>query len=90
MKWSVAGLLLREVDNDLVQDQVVFATPTHQLLHLLPVSQVVVIPDETHHCSVFRRLHSVVGGSPWDTVVSHQNKQKGAETGGILTELHLV
>ena len=48
-KWSVAGVLLPEVDNYLfafvhVQDQVVFATQAHQLLHLLPVSK--VIPDE--------------------------------------------
>ena len=68
IKGSVAGLLILEVDNDLfgfvhVQDQVAFATPTHQLLHLLPVSQVVVIPDETHHCCVLRKLHNVVGGS---------------------------
>ena len=45
-KWSMAGL------------QIVFATPTHQLLHLLTVSKVVVIPDEAHHCCVVHKLHS--------------------------------
>ncbi|KAI3370764.1 hypothetical protein L3Q82_007108 [Scortum barcoo] len=35
-----------------VQDQVVAFTPSHQLLHLLSVGQVVVISDEAHHCSV--------------------------------------
>ena len=44
-------------------------------LHLLPVSQVVVIPDEAHHCCV--KLHNVVGRSPWDRVVSHQSEQQG-------------
>ena len=47
-----------------VQDQGVFATQAHQLLHGLPVSQVVVIPDEAHHCCVNRKLHNVVGGRP--------------------------
>ena len=84
-KWSMAGLLLPEVDNDLfgfvhIQDQVVFATPSHQLLHLLPVSPVVVIPDEVHHCCVIRKLHTVVGGSPWDAVVSHPSEQQGLRT----------
>ena len=103
---SVVGLLLPEVDNDLfrfvhVQDQVVFATSTHKLLHLLPgMIQVVVIPDEAHHCCVVRKLHNVDGGSPWDAVVS-QIEQEGAQdaalrgacaegddTGGILTDPH--
>ena len=70
-------------------------------LHLLPVSQVVVIPNEAHHCCVVYKLHNVVGGSPWDAVVSHQSEQQGAQdtalrgacaegddTGGILTEPH--
>ena len=78
----MAGPLLPEVDNILfgfvhVQDQVVFATPANQLLHLLPVSQAVVIPDEAHHCCVVHKLHSVVGGSPWDEVVRHQTVQQG-------------
>ena len=85
-KWSVVGLLLPEINNDLwfcvvhTQDQVVFATPAHQLLQLLPVSQVVIIPDETLHCCVVRKLHIVVGGSTWDAVVSHQSEQQGLRT----------
>ena len=98
-KWSMAGILLSEVDNDLFQD-VIFATPAHQLLHLLPISQVVVIPDEAHHC-VIRKLLNVIGGNPWDAVVTYQSEQQGVQdtalreacaegddTGGILTDLH--
>ena len=82
-KWSMAGLHLP-------------VTPAYQLLHLLLVSK--VIPDEAHHC-VIRKLHNVVGGSPWDTVVSHHSEQQGArdtalrracaegdDTGDILTD----
>ena len=48
------------------------------LLHLLPVSLVVVVPDEAHPCCVVCKLHNVVGGCPWDAVVSHQSEQQGA------------
>ena len=100
-------MLFPEVDNDVpsfvhVQDHFDFATPANQLLHLLPVSQVMVIPDEAHQCCVIHKLHNVVGGSPWTTVVSHQSEQQGArdtalreacaegdDTGGILTDSHL-
>ena len=83
-KWSMAGLLLPEVNNDLfgfvhIQDQVIFDTPGHQLLHLLPVSQVMVISDEAHHCCFVHKLHNVFGSSSWDAVVSHQREQQGAQ-----------
>ena len=67
-------------------------------LHLFPVSQVVVVPDEAHRCCIVRKLHNVVGCNLWDVVVSHQSEQQGAQdtapwgacaeyedTGGILT-----
>lgn len=52
-KWSMAGLVLPEVGNNLFglvhfQDQAVSAS-AHQLLHILTVGQVIVNPDEAQH-----------------------------------------
>lgn len=103
---SVAGLILPEVDNyflgfNHVQDEVVDSATAQELLHLLSLGQVVVITDETHHCSVIHEPQTVVGGSSWDTVVCHEAEQQRAQhtllggpcaesddTGGVLTYPH--
>ncbi len=84
-----------------VQDQVVVTAPAHQPLHFLSVGQVVVVPDEAHHCCVICKLHKVVGSGPGDAVVCHQGEQQraqdtalrgacaeGDDTGGVLSDLH--
>ncbi|XP_078263146.1 uncharacterized protein LOC144597540 [Rhinoraja longicauda] len=40
-------------------DQIARVDPVHQLFHLLPVSQFMVVPDKAHHCCVIRELHDV-------------------------------
>ena len=105
-KWGVAGLVLPEVNKELlcfrhIQDQAVVPAPAHQPLCLLSVGQVVVVPDETHHCYVVCKPHSVVDGIPGKAVMCQQSEQQraqdkalrgtlaeGADTGGVLSDPH--
>lgn len=58
-----------------MEDQVVGATPLHQMLHLPSVGLFVVILDEAHHCCVVRVLEDVVSTGSSLTVVCHQGEQ---------------
>ena len=80
-KWDVAGLELSEVNNDLlcfgpIQDK---AAPAPAHCSISFVSQVVVIPGETHHCCVVCKLHNVVCHISGDAVMCHQSEQQRAQ-----------
>ena len=59
--------------------QVVDFAPVHQMFHLVPVGQFIVILDEAHTSCVVRILQEVVGAESGTTVVGHQGEQQRAE-----------
>ena len=84
----MAGTGSPEVDDDLlrlvdVQEQVVPPTPFLQMLHLIPVGQLVVILNEAHNCRVIRIFQDVVGFVPGTTVMGHQGEQQGAQDAAL-------
>ena len=59
-----------EDDNDLlclfnIEDQVVDFAPVHQMFHLVPVGQFIVILDEAHNSCVVRILELNLGRQSW-------------------------
>lgn len=53
------------------------------MLHFLSINHLVVNTNEAHNCCVIRILKDVVGVEPWETVMSQQNEQQGAQNAAL-------
>lgn len=62
-----------------VQLQTVVGEPTHQVLDLLPIGRLIIVPDETHHRRVVRKLNDGVGAMYRGEVIGEQREEKGAQ-----------